>query len=330
MIQNDIRIYMKSGLVACMDRRVVFIFRTVFCPDRSFLVELAEIIYIVDTVAYVIYAIHGFICRRHPDGCEPHGFQCGCIFCQLIPERSVGRQIPLEILQHRSVPRKGIVVCHQDIRSRMAVTFTVHLIVDIRDGIQNIQVQIPVLGIFLRCLEVCKHMTYGQRLIGRRIDRVFHRQQGACTALQLLLQHADQRLPVEVDLSAVCEGFGQTAHNTCGSDLHRHLHLLAGRVLSDIGDLISQILKDRDHVLADTPFAADQNRQRAVFSICQTSGDRCIDCADISFCSSFRYADSEFRTLGGHIDDNTVFRSGLADSSFIEIEFFHITWICYF
>ena len=66
------------------DRSQVFCFGSVFCADGTFLVEFAQIIEIINTVACIIRPCR-FVGRRSPDGRDAQFLQMLGILLQAIP-----------------------------------------------------------------------------------------------------------------------------------------------------------------------------------------------------------------------------------------------------
>ena len=102
VVEHDVAEHADAGGMKGTDCIEIFFFRAVFCTDRSFLIELSEIIHIINAVANVILR-DSFVGGRKPDLCNPEGGKVICLRSAALPPQPVVRQIPFEILHHRIV-----------------------------------------------------------------------------------------------------------------------------------------------------------------------------------------------------------------------------------
>ena len=103
LVEHDIRIDTDSRLMAGINCRKIFFLCAVFCRNRSFLIELSEVIQIVDCVSDLLISFQSFICRRQPECCDSLFREYRCFLLQLVPQTAVRRKIPFEVLHHDSV-----------------------------------------------------------------------------------------------------------------------------------------------------------------------------------------------------------------------------------
>ena len=188
MVENDIRVDMKTRFMAGVNSHLVLFPRPVLCPDCAFLIEFAQVVHVVYSVTDVLNAAKRFIGGRCPYRGEAHGFERSGICSKLIPQISVRGQIPLEVLQHRAVPCEGIVVSHEEIRACMTISLAVHLIIEIRDCVQNSEIQISALRVFFSSLEVRQHVAYSEGGIRHGVGAFLHLKEGGGIARQFLLE----------------------------------------------------------------------------------------------------------------------------------------------
>ena len=174
--------------MAGVNSHLVLFPRPVLCPDCAFLIEFAQVVHVVYAVTDVLNAAKRFIGRRCPYRGETHGFERRGICSKLIPQISVRGQIPLEVLQHRAVPCEGIVVSHEEIRACMTISLAVHLIIEIRDCVQNSEIQISALRVFFSSLEVRQHVAYSEGGIRHGVGAFLHLKEGGGIARQFLLE----------------------------------------------------------------------------------------------------------------------------------------------
>ena len=104
VVEHNVGKHLDAGIVEGPDRLQIFFFRAVFGPYRSFLVELAQIVHIINTVAHV-FLRGALVSRRQPYFADPQRCEILGLSGTALPPESVIRQVPLKILHH------GLVVC---------------------------------------------------------------------------------------------------------------------------------------------------------------------------------------------------------------------------
>ena len=107
MVHHGVEVDLHSVLVQLVDGLDEFLLRSVFGPDRIFLVELSQIVQIVCRVALVLLLVR-FVCGRYPYGRYACLAQMLGVLLQLVPKVAVVGQIPFEILHHDSVSHNSI------------------------------------------------------------------------------------------------------------------------------------------------------------------------------------------------------------------------------
>ena len=107
MVHHGVEVDLHSVLVQLVDGLDEFLLRSVFGPDRIFLVELSQIVQIVCRVALVLLLVR-FVCGRNPYGRHACFVQVLGILFQFFPKVAVVGQIPFEILHHDSVSHNSI------------------------------------------------------------------------------------------------------------------------------------------------------------------------------------------------------------------------------
>ena len=107
MVHHGVEVDLHSVLVQLVDGLDEFLLRSVFGPDRIFLVELSQIVQIVCRVALVLLLVR-FVCGRNPYGRHACFVQVLGILFQFFPKVAVVGQIPFEILHHDPVSHNSI------------------------------------------------------------------------------------------------------------------------------------------------------------------------------------------------------------------------------
>ena len=99
MVQDDIGIYLDFLIMKSTDCRKVFLACSVFCANRSFLIEFAQIIHIINSVADIFLRC-ALISRRQPDLCNSKFVKVRSFCRTALPPQSVIREVPFKILHH--------------------------------------------------------------------------------------------------------------------------------------------------------------------------------------------------------------------------------------
>ena len=103
MVEDRVGIDLDTGCLEGRHRGQIVGLGSIFCTNRTFLIELAQIKHVVHTVANITTAANALISRRQPQRRNTSCRQLTCPVGNLFPQVAIVGRIPVEILHHDTV-----------------------------------------------------------------------------------------------------------------------------------------------------------------------------------------------------------------------------------